>query len=140
MAATDPAAMKAVAGKLTDAESAIALKDLFNRLGAGNLAAEGVEGVSADARSSYLFNSNIVGVEDADLVLLVGSDPRVEAPVLNARLRRACVAGGTAVASVGPHGDLTYPVEALGVPLGRSRRSAAANTPSPRSSRPRSGP
>jgi NADH dehydrogenase (ubiquinone) Fe-S protein 1 len=114
MAATDPAAMKAVAGKLTDAESAIALKDLFNRLGAGNLAAEGVEGVSADARSSYLFNSNIVGVEDADLVLLVGSDPRVEAPVLNARLRRACVAGGTAVASVGPHGDLTYPVEALG--------------------------
>ena len=65
-------------------------------------------------RSSYLFNSNLVGVEDADVVLLVGSDPRAEAPVLNARLRRANVAGGTHVASVGPHADLTYPVEKLG--------------------------
>ena len=53
-------------------------------------------------------------VEDADVVLLIGSDPRVEAPVLNARLRRANVAGGTHVASIGPHGDLTYPVEKLG--------------------------
>lgn len=93
MGSTDPKAMKAVAGKLSDAESIIALKDLFNRMGAGNTVAEGVEGVSADARTSYLFNSNIVGVEDADLVLLVGSDPRAEAPVLNARLRRATVAG-----------------------------------------------
>lgn len=93
MGSTDPKAMKAVAGKLSDAESIVALKDLFNRMGAGNTVAEGVEGVSADARTSYLFNSNIVGVEDADLVLLVGSDPRAEAPVLNARLRRANVAG-----------------------------------------------
>ena len=115
MAATDPAAMKAVAGKLCDAESIVALKDLFNRVGAGNTVAEGVEGVGADARSSYLFNSNIVGVEDADLVLLVGTDPRIEAPVLNARLRRANVAGGTHVASIGPHGDLTYPVESVGL-------------------------
>lgn len=115
MNSTDPSVMKAVAGKLCDAESIIALKDLFNRMGAGNTVAEGVEGVSADARSAYLFNSNIVGVEDADVILLVGSDPRVEAPVLNARIRRANVAGGTHVASVGPHGDLTYPVESLGL-------------------------
>jgi len=115
IASTDPATMAAVAGKLSDAESIMALKDLFNRLGAGNLTAEGVAGVSADARSSYLFNSNIVGVEDADLVLLVGTDPRAEAPVLNARLRRANVAGGTHVASIGPHQDLTYPVESLGL-------------------------
>ena len=104
---TDPAAVKAVAGKLSDAESIVALKDLMNGIGAGNTAAEGMEGVSADARSAYLFNSNIVGVEDADVVLLIGTDPRVEAPVLNARLRRANVAGGAHVASIGPHGDLT---------------------------------
>mmetsp|Transcript_41727 Transcript_41727/g.102782 ORF Transcript_41727/g.102782 Transcript_41727/m.102782 type:complete len:718 (-) Transcript_41727:199-2352(-) len=115
IAATAPGEMKAVAGKLADAESVVALKDLFNRLGAGNTVAEGVEGCSADARSSYLFNSNIVGVEDADLVLLVGSDPRSEAPVLNARLRRANIAGGTHVASVGPHQDLTYPVQSIGL-------------------------
>ena len=114
MGSTDPLAMRAVAGKLADAESIVALKDLFNRAGAGDTVAEGVEGVGADSRAAYLFNSNLVGVEDADLVLLVGSDPRVEAPVLNARLRRANVAGGTHVASVGPHGDLTYPVESVG--------------------------
>ena len=114
MGSTDPAAMRAVAGKLADAESIVALKDLFNRVGAGDTRAEGVEGVGADSRAAYLFNSNLVGVEDADLVLLVGSDPRLEAPVLNARLRRANVAGGTHVASVGPHGDLTYPVESVG--------------------------
>jgi hypothetical protein len=57
----------------------------------------------------------LAGVEDADLVLLVGSDPRAEAPVLNARLRRANIAGGTHVASIGPHADLTYPVESLGL-------------------------
>ena len=85
----------------------MALKDLFNRVGAGDTRAEGVEGVGADSRAAYLFNSNLVGVEDADLVLLVGSDPRLEAPVLNARLRRANAAGRTHVASVGPHGDLT---------------------------------
>ena len=107
MRATDPARIKAIAGKLSDAESIVALKDLMNGIGAGNTVAEGMEGVGADARSSYLFNSNIVGVEDADVVLLIGSDPRVEAPVLNARLRRANVAGGTHVASIGPHGDLT---------------------------------
>lgn len=61
MGSTDPKAMKAVAGKLSDAESIVALKDLFNRAGAGNTVAEGVEGVSADARSAYLFNSNLVG-------------------------------------------------------------------------------
>ena len=106
--------MQAIAGKLCDAESVVALKDLFNKMNAGNTVAEGMGGVGADSRSSYLFNSNIVGVEDADLVLLLGSDPRIEAPVLNARLRRANVAGGTHVASVGPHSDLTFPVESIG--------------------------
>jgi len=129
MRATDPARIKAIAGKLSDAESIVALKDLMNGIGAGNTVAEGMEGVGADARSSYLFNSNIVGVEDADVVLLIGSDPRVEAPVLNARLRRANVAGGTHVASIGPHGDLTYPVEKLGESASTVEALAAGKHP-----------
>ena len=129
MRATDPARIKAIAGKLSDAESIVALKDLMNGIGAGNTVAEGMEGVGADARSSYLFNSNIVGVEDADVVLLIGSDPRVEAPVLNARLRRANVAGGTHVASIGPHGDLTYPVEKLGESASAVEALAAGKHP-----------
>ena len=53
MGSTDPAAMRAVAGKLADAESIVALKDLFNRVGAGDTRAEGVEGVGADSRAAY---------------------------------------------------------------------------------------
>ena len=56
MKATDPARIKAIAGKLSDAESIVALKDLMNGIGAGNTVAEGMDGVAADARSSYLFN------------------------------------------------------------------------------------
>jgi NADH dehydrogenase/NADH:ubiquinone oxidoreductase subunit G len=52
-----------------------------------------VGALEGDLRSSYLMNSTIVGVEDTDAVLLVGSNPRKEAPVLNARLRRAHVSG-----------------------------------------------
>ena len=112
---TPPAQIKAIAGKLADAESIIALKDLMARLGVSNLAVEGVAaGMEADVRSAYLFNAGIAGVEEADLILVVGSNPRIEAPVLNARLRRAAVAGGVPVAVLGPQADLTYPTEHLG--------------------------
>ena len=70
--------------------------------------------MNVDSRSNYIMNSNIVGVEDADVILMVGADVRLEAPVLNARLRRANVAGGVKMATLGHHGDLTYPVESLG--------------------------
>ena len=82
----EPNAMRAVAGKLCDAESMISLKDMMNKLGASHLTPEGMANTSADVRSSYLFNSNLVGVEDADYVLLIGTNPRTEAPVLNLSL------------------------------------------------------
>jgi NADH dehydrogenase (ubiquinone) Fe-S protein 1 len=110
-----PAQVKAIVGKLADAESIVALKDLCARLGVTNLGIEGVPaGLDADVRSSYLFNARIERVEDADLILLVGSNPRIEAPVLNARLRRAAIAGAVPVAVLGPAADLTYPTEHLG--------------------------
>lgn len=111
---TDPRAIRAVAGKLSDAESMISLKDMMNKLGVSHLTPEGMANASADVRSSYLFNSNLVGVEDADYVLLVGTNPRTEAPVLNVRLRRAVIAGGAKVVSVGPAADLSYPSTHLG--------------------------
>jgi NADH dehydrogenase (ubiquinone) Fe-S protein 1 len=110
-----PQQVKAIVGKLADAESIVALKDLCARLGVSNLAIEGVPaGLDADVRSSYLFNAGIAGVEDADLILIVGSNPRIEAPVLNARLRRAAIAGAVPVAVLGPAADLTYPTTHLG--------------------------
>eukprot|EP00959_Pyramimonas_sp_CCMP1952_P412978 8653927-Pyramimonas_sp.AAC.1 len=59
-------------------------------------------------------NSTIRGVEETDAVLLVGTDLRAEAPVLNSRLRRAHISGGAIVANVGTPLDLTFPVQELG--------------------------
>jgi NADH-quinone oxidoreductase subunit G len=65
-------------------------------------------------RSAYLFNPTIAGIEDADAILIVGSNPRKEAPVLNARIRKAWRARGIPVAVIGDHADLTYAYDYLG--------------------------
>jgi NADH-quinone oxidoreductase subunit G len=69
------------------------------------------------ARQTYLFNSTILGVEAADAILLVGANPRWDAPVLNARIRKAWLASGLKVAVVGPQVDFTYPVRQLGTEI-----------------------
>jgi len=106
-------AIKAVAGKLADAESMVCVKDLLNRLGSGNTVHEDVGTLCADVRSSYIANSTVAGVEQADLILLVGTNPRWEAPVFNARIRKATL-DGTQVAMVGAPVDLTYKYAHLG--------------------------
>eukprot|EP00803_Ostreobium_quekettii_P011543 evm.model.scf_418.1 EVM.evm.TU.scf_418.1 scf_418:2929-11411(-) len=106
--------IKAVAGKLVDAESMVALKDLMNRLGCGNLVHEaGFHDMDSGARSVYLANSTIAGVDQADLILLIGTNPRVECPVFNARIRKATLEG-TRVALVGAPVDLTYKYDHIG--------------------------
>ena len=70
--------------------------------------------MEADLRSSYLFNTSLARADEADAILLVGVNPRTEAPLLNARLRRAAVGAGAPVAVVGPKADLTYPSQHLG--------------------------
>jgi len=106
--------MKAIAGKLADAESLVALKDLMNRLGCENLTTESqVAGLSADVRSSYLMNSQIAGVDEADCILLIGSNPRKESPVLNSRIRKANYEG-VQVGIVGEDVDLTFATAHLG--------------------------
>eukprot|EP00899_Mesostigma_viride_P014091 jgi/Mesvir1/22683/Mv14106-RA.1 len=107
--------MLAVAGKMADAESIIALKDLMSRLGCSNLRAEedGLD-AEADVRSAYVCNTGLARMEEADVLLLVGTDPRTEAPVLNIRLRRAAVNAGLRVASVGAPLKLNYPHTQLG--------------------------
>ena len=127
---TAPAEVRAVAGKLACAESLCALKDLCARLGVGALALDGLPAPDADLRSSYLFNTSLAGVEEADYILLVGSNPRVEAPVLNARIRRAVIAGGVPVAALGPRAELTYPLaEHLGDTAATLHELAAGKGP-----------
>jgi NADH-quinone oxidoreductase subunit G len=105
----------AIAGDQCDAESMFALKELMVALGSPNFdCRQDGAAVDANARASYLFNSTIAGVDKADVILLVGTNPRWEAPVLNARIRKRHLKGGLKVATVGGVGELTYPVEMLG--------------------------
>ena len=110
---------KAVAGHLTDAESMVAMKDLANRLGSDNLALDQPGGSSpiahgVDVRSNYLFNSKIYGVEEADAILLVGTNPRHEASVLNARIRKQYLRSDLEIGLVGESFDSTFDFEHLG--------------------------
>jgi NADH-quinone oxidoreductase subunit G len=111
----DGSKVAALAGDLCDAESMFALKDLMTSLGSSNLDCR-QDGAAVDpkVRASYLFNSTIAGIDKADAILLVGTNPRWEAPVINARIRKRYLKGGLKLAAIGPKYDLSYPVEVLG--------------------------
>jgi NADH-quinone oxidoreductase subunit G len=98
----------AIAGDLADAEAMVALKDLMGRLGSPNLDCRQDGAKLGGPRASYIFNSGIAGIEEADALLLIGTNPRREAPVLNARIRKRWLRGGLKIGTVGPVADLTY--------------------------------
>ncbi len=105
----------AIAGDLCDVESMAALKDLMGALGAANLDCRQDGGqLDASRRDFYLFNSGITGIDEADAILLIGTNPRTEAPVLNARIRRRWLHSGIPIGVVGPVADLTYEARHLG--------------------------
>jgi NADH-quinone oxidoreductase subunit G len=105
----------AIAGDQCDAESMVALKDLMVNLGSANIDCRQDGAMLDGPRGSYIFNPGIHGIDQADAILLVGTNPRLEAPVLNARIRKRYLHGGqVAIGSIGPVADLTYPVERLG--------------------------
>jgi NADH-quinone oxidoreductase subunit G len=106
----------AIAGDLAGAEEMFALADLVGRLGSKNIDCrqDGAKLDPALGRASYVFNATIEGIERADAILLVGTNPRIEAPVLNARIRKRWRQGGLTVGVVGQAVDLTYASEHLG--------------------------
>ncbi|KAK6347067.1 NADH dehydrogenase (ubiquinone) 78K chain precursor, 5-prime end [Orbilia brochopaga] len=111
--------MKAIAGHLTDAESMVALKDLFNSLGSEQLSVDQPQGHlppahGVDIRSNYLFNSTIHGIDEADAILLVGTNPRLEAAVLNARIRKRWLNSDLEIGLVGENFESTFEYEHLG--------------------------
>jgi NADH-quinone oxidoreductase subunit G len=105
----------AIAGDLADCESMTALKDLMAGLGSPNLDCrqDGAK-LDAEVRCSYIFNSTVAGIDRASAVLLIGANPRVEAPVLNARIRKRWTHGGLSVGVIGADTDMTYPTTHLG--------------------------
>jgi NADH-quinone oxidoreductase subunit G len=114
--ATSAARMGAIVGDLAGVEEMYALKDLMGRLGAKNIDAR-QDGATLDpawGRASYLFNATIAGIERADALLIVGSNPRREAAVLNARIRKRWRAGNFPIGLIGEKADLTYTYDYLG--------------------------
>jgi len=109
-----PSTMAAIAGNQVDAESMFALKLLFSKLGSGNIDCRQDGAKIGGPRAGYLFNSSIAGIDEADALLIIGSNPRLEAAVMNARIRRNWLATGLPVGVVGPQADLTYEATFLG--------------------------
>ncbi|CAG5114998.1 unnamed protein product, partial [Candidula unifasciata] len=110
-------AIAGIAGSLADAEALVALKDMLNRLGSENLFTEEmfpVTGSGTDFRSNYIMNTSIANIEESDLVLLVGTNPRLEASLVNARIRKTWVHSDLCVYMVGAPVDLSYDYEYLG--------------------------
>jgi len=113
---TSGARIAAIAGPLAGAEEMFALKDLFHRLGSANVDCreDGAKLDPALGRASYVFNTTIQGIERADAILLIGTNPRLEAAVLNARIRKRWRQGGLTIGFIGEPADLAYPYEYLG--------------------------
>jgi NADH dehydrogenase (ubiquinone) Fe-S protein 1 len=112
--------MAVVAGQMTDTETLVSVKDLFNKLNSENLFIENsidIPAGTSDIKSNYIFNSSINGIESADVLLIVGSNPRHEAAIINTRIRKAYLRNGLEIGVIGQLPDLNYEVEHIGSSL-----------------------
>jgi NADH-quinone oxidoreductase subunit G len=111
-----PARAGAIVGDLAGAEEMFALKDLLSRLDIKNIDCrqDSAKFTPSQGRSSYQFNATIAGIDEADVILLVGTNPRIEAAVLNGRIHKRYRQGGLKVGLLGEQVPLTYPYEYLG--------------------------
>ncbi|HEU5046505.1 MAG TPA: NADH-quinone oxidoreductase subunit NuoG [Rickettsiales bacterium] len=112
---TVPTKIAAIAGDQACVESMFALKALMTAIGSPHTDCR-QDGAKIDVtdRASYLFNSTIAGIEQADVLLLVGTNPRHEATIINARIRKSYLQGKLKIYVIGDETDLTYKTEWLG--------------------------
>ena len=112
-----PNEIAGIVGDLADLEMIYSFKSFFKKcIGSTNLECrQDRTYLNPKSRMNYIFNSTINGIEDSDLILLVGTNPRLEATILNARIRKAYVNNKVKIYSVGEPGDLTYPYEKIGL-------------------------
>ena len=114
--ATKPERIGIILGDLVGAEEAFSIRQLAEQLGVKNIDCrqDGSPLGEQGGRAGYLFNSGIAAIEDADAIMLIGTNLRLEAPVLNARIRKRYLKGGCAIGVIGEKADLTYPYAYLG--------------------------
>ncbi len=115
IASVKPHEIAAITGDMVDCEAVKALKDLMAKLGTANIDCrqDGAK-ISNEVRASYVFNTGISGIEKADLCLLIGTNPRKEATIINARIRKAYLNNKLDVALIGKKAELTYKCDYLG--------------------------
>ena len=107
--------MAALIGNQADCESIIVLKDLFKSLGSNNfLCSQNNSKYKGLPRVAYTFNTSISGIEDSDFCLLVGVNPRIDASMINARIRKRFLQGNYPIYLIGPKMDLNYDYKFLG--------------------------
>jgi NADH-quinone oxidoreductase subunit G len=104
----------AIAGDLSGVEEMFAIKELLAKCGSNNLSVQGGDAFAGSGRASYIFNPTIAGIDQADALLIIGSNPRKEAAVLNARIRKRWRTGQLKVGVIGAKADLTYEYDYLG--------------------------
>jgi NADH-quinone oxidoreductase subunit G len=105
----------ALSGQFSSAEENFALKKLLEKLHIENFDCRlNGEKLSAADHASYSFNTTIAGIDAADACLLIGANPRKDAPILNARLRKRFLSKKLKIAAIGVNADLTYDYENLG--------------------------
>ncbi len=127
ISAASPDRIGVLAGDLQDAESMKATLDLFTSLGVKNIdCRQDGSSLGGGARGGYLFNSTIAGIEQADAILLIGVNPRLDAPILNARIRKSWLNGKLKVGVIGERAELTYPYDYIGHGTG-SLKAAGRN-------------
>ena len=114
--ATRPERIGAIVGDLASVEEMFALKGLMDRLGVASIDCrqDGSKLHPRFGRASYLFNTTVAGIDEADAIMFIGSNPRLESPVLNARLRKRWLKGDCLMGVIGPQADLTYRYTYLG--------------------------
>ncbi len=102
-------------GDLTNMETGYIFKEFFDRtIDTKNYESRSDNRfINTSKRENYLFNSSINGIEEADLIFIAGSNPRYEATILNARIRKAYLNNNTKIISLNDVGDLTYPYQSL---------------------------
>jgi len=104
-----------ITGDMTNMESLFAIKEFFEKTIKSKNLDSRIENyyVNSSNRSNYIFNSKIMGIEETDLIILIGTNPRYEATILNSRIRKAYLNNNVDIFSIGDVGELTYPYSIL---------------------------
>ena len=111
---TEPSAIAGHVGDLVGYESTFGFLKLFNKLNSVNLEfREKDYYINSSQRLNYLFNTSIKNIEESDCIILIGTNPRTEATMINARIRKAFLKNKTKIYSFGDPGDLTYEYEII---------------------------